>query len=322
MSEQQVKDAKSAAVAEPAAVEAQGVPKPVSDAPAAPPAKALKEPVVAAPAAQSDEAPADDDGKNAGDASTVVRILSVGQKVTGNVRRVTEFGAFVDIGVGRDGLVHISELSVKRVGKVSDVLQEGRAVELWIKKLDRDRNRISLTMIEPGKRTIRDLQKGEVVEGTVTRMLPYGAFVDIGIGRDALLHVREMGENFVAKPEDVVQTGQTLEVRIIEIARRRSRVDLSIKGLREEPEMPAVGPNAAAAAEPEPDPQPEEVAADEFADIEVLTPMQLAFRRAQEKSGVTLPTKGRKADKRTDSYQKRAAQEDILSRTLTTGGKK
>lgn len=86
--------------------------------------------------------------------------------------------------------------------------------------------------------------------------------------------------------------------------------------------MPAVGPNAAAAAEPEPDPQPEEVAADEFADIEVLTPMQLAFRRAQEKSGVTLPTKGRKADKRTDSYQKRAAQEDILSRTLTTGGKK
>jgi small subunit ribosomal protein S1 len=353
MSEQQVKDAESAAAAEPAAVEAQGVqepvsnavaatpaealpepvavapaaqsdealPEPVAAAPAATPDEALPEPVAAAPAVQSDEAPADDDGKNAGDASTVVRILSVGQKVTGNVRRVTEFGAFVDIGVGRDGLVHISELSVKRVGKVSDVLQEGQEVELWIKKLDRDRNRISLTMIEPGKRTIRDLQKGEVVEGTVTRSLPYGAFVDIGIGRDALLHVREMGENFVAKPEDVVQAGQTLEVRIIEIARRRSRVDLSIKGLREEPEVPSAGPNAGA-ANPEPDPQPEQETADEFADIEVLTPMQLAFRRAQEKSGVTLPTKGRKAGRRTDSYQKRAAQEDILSRTLTTGGKK
>ena len=91
-------------------------------------------------------------------------------------------------------------------------------------------------MIEPGQRTIRDLQKGEVVEGTVTRILPYGAFVDIGVGRDALLHVREMGEGFIAKPEDVVQVGQIVEARIIEIARRRSRVDLSMKGLRPEPE--------------------------------------------------------------------------------------
>ena len=176
---------------------------------------------------------------DADDGSPVVRMLSVGQQVKGTVKRVTEFGAFVDIGVGRDGLVHISELSSKRVGKVSDVLQEGLVVDLWIKKLDRDRNRISLTMIEPGQRTIRDLQKGEVVEGTVTRILPYGAFVDIGIGRDALLHVREMGEGFIAKPEDVVQVGQLVETRVIEIARRRSRVDLSMKGLRPEPETPS-----------------------------------------------------------------------------------
>ena len=137
---------------------------------------------VAAPAALTDstDSGVDQDGR-------VVKILSVGQQVQGTVKRITEFGAFIDIGVGRDGLVHISELSVSRVGKVGDVLTVGQEVTLWIKKLDRDRNRISLTLIEPGRRTVRDLQKGEVVEGTVTRILPYGAFVDIGVGRDALV---------------------------------------------------------------------------------------------------------------------------------------
>jgi transcriptional accessory protein Tex/SPT6 len=190
---------------------------------------------------------------------------------------------------------------------------------LWIKKLDRDRNRISLTMIEPGKRTIRDLQKGEVVEGTVTRILPYGAFIDIGIGRDALLHVREMGEGFVAKPEDVVQVGQLVEVRVIEIARRRSRVDLSMKGLRPEPETPPQ--SSRSNAQPEPEPEPELV--DEYAELEVLTPMQLAFKRAQEKSGVVLPPTGKpgKTNRRQDSNSKRAQQEDIIARTLSTGKK-
>ena len=72
----------------------------------------------------------------------------------------------------------------------------------------------------------------------MTRILPYGAFMDIGIGRDALLHVREMAEGFVAKPEDVVQVGETIEDRVIEMSRRRRRVDLSMKGLRPEPGDP------------------------------------------------------------------------------------
>jgi predicted RNA-binding protein with RPS1 domain len=280
---------------------------------------------VAAPEAAAPEAVTSDTAESAGESGavdangTVVRMLSVGQQVKGKVKRVTEFGAFVDIGVGRDGLVHISELSAKRVGKVSDVLQEGQEVLLWIKKLDRDRNRISLTMIEPGKRTIRDLQKGEVVEGTVTRILPYGAFIDIGIGRDALLHVREMGEGFIAKPEDVVQVGQLVEVRVIEIARRRSRVDLSMKGLRPEPEAPQQ--SSQSNSQPQPEPEPELV--DEYADLEVLSPMQLAFKRAQEKSGVVLPPTGKpgKTNKRQDSNNKRAQQEDIIARTLSTGKK-
>jgi len=251
----------------------------------------------------------------------VVKLLSIGQQLQGTVRRITEFGAFVDIGVGRDGLIHISELSTTRVAKVTDVIKEGQPVTLWIKKLDRDRNRISLTMIEPGKRTIRDLQVGEVVEGTVTRILPYGAFIDIGVGRDALLHVREMSTGFVAKPEDVVKVGDTVDVRILEIARRRNRIDLSMKGLRPEPEAPAEAPSAKTEAPVEN--EPEEAFEDQFADVEALTTMQLAFLRAQERSGVTLPVAKGKKQKRNQSYQKRAAQDDIIERTLSgQSGKK
>ncbi len=311
MSEQQVNEA----TASETPVDATPVDAtPVDPAPVAPVAQAADN---SGDTEAGDSEAGDSDGGN-----TVVRMLSVGQQVKGTVKRITEFGAFVDIGVGRDGLVHISELSAKRVGKVSDVLQDGQEVMLWIKKLDRDRNRISLTMIEPGKRTIRDLQKGEVVEGTVTRMLPYGAFIDIGIGRDALLHVREMGEGFIAKPEDVVQVGQTVEVRVIEIARRRSRVDLSMKGLRPEPEAPAGSQQQQRQTESQPEPEPEPELQDDFADMEVLTPMQLAFKRAQEKSGVVLPTgKPGKNNRRNDSNKKRAQQEDIMERTLNSSKK-
>ncbi|MEZ4732691.1 MAG: S1 RNA-binding domain-containing protein [Caldilineaceae bacterium] len=188
----------------------------------------------------------------------VVKLLAVGQQVLGTVKRITEFGAFVDIGVGRDGLIHISELSVRRVGKVTDVLKEGEEIQVWIKKLDRDRNRISLSLIEPGTRTIRDLEKGELVQGTVTRILPYGAFIDIGIGRDALLHIREMSERYIARPEDVVNVGDVVEARIIELSRRRQRVDLSMKGLRPEPEPEPMPEPAAAEPVNEAQPEPEE----------------------------------------------------------------
>ena len=256
---------------------------------------------------------------NSEEAGRVVRMLSVGQPVKGMVKRVSDFGAFVDIGVGRDGLVHISELSVKRVGKVSDVLKQGEEVTLWIKKLDRERNRISLTMIEPGTKTMRDLEKGDVVQGTVTRMMPYGAFVDLGVGRDALLHVREMGERFVAKPEDVVSVGEVIEARIIEISRRRSRIDLSMKGLRPEPEPePEVAPEPVAAPEPEPAPVVEE---DKFANVEVMSPIELALRRAMESSGKTIEiTKSKPVKKNSNSRSRaRAMQEEIIARTL--GGK-
>ncbi len=288
-------------------------------------APAAETPVVASPEPATTEQVADTasemtDGdsldEDSEESKRVVRMLSVGQPVKGVVKRVSDFGAFVDIGVGRDGLVHISELSVKRVGKVSDVLKQGQEVTLWIKKLDRERNRISLTMIEPGTKTIRDLEKGDVVQGTVTRLMPYGAFVDVGVGRDALLHVREMGERFIARPEDVVKVGDVVEARIIEISRRRSRIDLSMKGLRPEPEPePEVAPEPEAAPAPT---APEPAMQDKFADMEVLSPIELALRRAMESSGKMIEIKTSKPVKKNSNSRTRARamQEEIIARTL------
>lgn len=239
--------------------------------------------------------------------------LSVGQEVTGTVKRTTEFGAFVDIGAGRDGLIHISELAVGRISKVVDVLKEGQQVTAWIKKLDRNRNRISLTLIAPGTKTLKDLKDGDILEGTVSKIMPYGAFVDIGVGTDALLHIREMSTGYVTKPEDVVKVGEKLEARIISVDRRRRRIDLSLKGLRDEPE-PEPEPMPVAKAAPEPE---EPVAADSFADVEVLSPMELAFKRAMEAEGIEINVKksGKKGNRR-NKKGNRSLQEEIINRTL------
>jgi len=247
------------------------------------------------------------------DSKRVVRMLAVGQQVDGVVKRIADFGAFVDIGVGRDGLLHISELSLQRVAKVSDMLTKNQEIQPWIKKLDRERNRISLTLIDPDQKTIRDLQAGEIVTGTVTRILPYGAFIDIGIGRDALLHVREMSNKYVEKPEDVVQVGETLEARIIEVSRRRGRVDLSLKGLRDEPEEEVVEQEVTV------DEEIEEID-DEYADVEVLSPMELAFKRAVEAEGEEIRVE-RKQGKRNRKSDARAIQDEIIARTLETSRK-
>jgi small subunit ribosomal protein S1 len=301
-------------------------------------ATAVVEPQIAEPQAEATESSeathvedATEDDANADEAEggkSNVKILSVGQEVQGTVKRIADFGAFVDIGVGRDGLIHISELSVRRVGKVTDVLSEGQEVTAWIKKLDRDRNRISLTLIDPNTKTIRDLNKDDLVQGTVTRILPYGAFVDIGIGRDALLHVREMGVGYVAKPEDVVKVGDNIEARIIELSRRRGRVDLSLKGLREEPEATPPAPMEPWAApeqrsgrgrqaEPEAEPEIE----DDFEDLEVLSPMELAFKRAMEAEGMELNVSRKKQSKRNRRENNRSLQDEIIARTLSSGRK-
>ena len=202
-----------------------------------------------------------------------------------------------------------------RVSNVKDIVEEGQSVTVWIKRLNRERNRISLTMISPDTKTIRDLQEGEVVEGVVTRMVPYGAFIDIGVGSDALLHVREMGNNYVEKPEDVVQIDERLEVRVITLNRRRRHIDVSIKGLREEPEgeEAASGDGEAAAGEGS-----DSQVVDKFEDIEVLSPMELAFKRAMEAGGEEVPLPKPARRRRSRQHRARSVQAEIIQRTLDT----
>lgn len=208
----------------------------------------------------------------------VVKTLAVGQGVEGVVKRVTEFGAFVDIGVGRDGLVHVSEMAPYRVAKATDIVKEGDRVQVWIKELDRDKNRISLTMIAPGMQTLRDLEEGAIVTGRVTRLERYGAFVDIGVGRDGMLHVKEMSRGYVEKPEDVVKVGDEIQVQIIGIDRRRGRIDLSMKEL-----LPPEPPKAAVQTPQQPE-EPEEPPAALADDEEFISPFELAFQQANQRS--------------------------------------
>lgn len=238
----------------------------------------------------------------------VVRILKVGQEISGTVKRLTNFGAFIDIGVGRDGLLHISELSLQRVSKVGDVLSQGQEVTVWIKELNREKNRISLTMISPDTKTIRDINKDDILDGTVTRMTPYGAFIDIGIGRDALLHVREMAEGYVKRPEDVVSIGEQLQVRVIEVSRRRGRVDLSIKGLRPEPEAEEPREEAVDDAEEE--------LVDEFEDIEPMSAMELALKRAMEANAADRGGNSKRRRRKDKRSRRDDELDDIISRTL------
>jgi len=242
----------------------------------------------------------------------IVKPLKRGLELVGTVRRLADFGAFIDIGVGTDGLVHISELSPTRVGKVSDVLQEGQQVQVWIKDLDKEHNRISLTMIPPGTKTIRNLEEGEIVRGKVTRLAPYGAFVDIGVGREAMLHVREMAEGYVARPEDVVQIGEELEARVIAVDRRRQRIDLSLKGLRPNPEPPR----------PEPRPRREEKATvTEKESDDLPSVMAFAFQKAFGEDFKLENRRNRRPKRRRhnrDDYDEEM--EEIISRTLKHRG--
>ena len=236
----------------------------------------------------------------------VVKTLHVGQEVQGTIKRVTDFGAFVDIGVGRDGLVHVSEMAPGRVAKASDIVKQGDNVTVWIKELDREKNRISLSMIAPGTPTVRDLEEGAIVTGRVTRLERYGAFVDIGIGRDGMLHVKEMGRSYVEKPEDVVNVGDEIQVQIIGIDRRRGRIDLSMKALMPEPEaMPAI------AAQQVNIPQEPIYAVQEE---DFVSPFETAFREA---------TRRERSEKRRDRQKKTRPwefedddEEDIIRRTL------
>jgi len=197
--------------------------------------------------------------------------LKVGDVVRGKVSGLTSYGAFVNLG-GADGLIHISELSWDRIGSVADVLQVGQEVRVKVIKLDPEQARISLSMRQlsedPWEQVTTRFRPGAIVEGEVTKIKKYGAFLQLGDGVEGLLHISELSWDHVERVEDVVQVGQPLRVKVLQADETRRRISLSLKQV-EEPREGGQEPEPVAASYPEPEPEPAPVADREPAYAEV-----------------------------------------------------
>ena len=163
--------------------------------------------------------------------------IEVNDIVEGVVQRLTDFGAFVDIG-GIDGLIHISDLSWNRVKHPSDVLKQGDKVETIILDLDKEKNRISLglkqTMDQPWDIFEEDVEVGDIVKGKVVNLLDFGAFVRLESGVDGLLHVSQISNDHVEKPSDVFNIGDEIEVKVVDVNIENKRISLSTKDLSDD----------------------------------------------------------------------------------------
>ncbi|MHB1136085.1 MAG: S1 RNA-binding domain-containing protein, partial [Coriobacteriia bacterium] len=157
------------------------------------------------------------------------------------VSSIVDFGAFVDLG-GIDGLVHISELSWSHVNHPSEVVAVGDKVEVQVLDVDMSRERISLglkqTQEDPWKQLVKDFTVGVIVDGKVTKIVPFGAFVEIGDNVEGLVHISEMARGHVEKPEDVVHVADEIKVKVMDVDLDRRRISLSIRAANEELGLP------------------------------------------------------------------------------------
>lgn len=181
--------------------------------------------------------------------------LQVGQKVTGTVRSIAPFGVFIDLG-GIDGLVHKSELSWNKVNNPESGYRVGEEVEAEVIDINHERGRISLSIRrlqpDPWSSTVADLKVGDIIDGTVTKIVNFGAFVRVRDGLEGLIHISELSHQRVAHPGDVVHEGQTLKLKIISLEQERHRLGLSLKQAEEAPARPAPTPGGAPARERRP----------------------------------------------------------------------
>ena len=158
--------------------------------------------------------------------------LQKGERRKGTVSSIVNFGAFIDLG-GVDGLVHVSELSWKHVDHPSEVVQVGQEVEVDVLDVDLERERVSLslkaTQEDPWKEFERKYQAGEIIEGQVTKLVPFGAFVRVAQGIEGLVHISELSEQHVESPEAVLSVGDQVRVKVIEVDVSRRRISLSMR---------------------------------------------------------------------------------------------
>jgi small subunit ribosomal protein S1 len=232
--------------------------------------------------------------------------VQAGMELQGTVKRIEIYGAFVDVGVGVDGLLHISQLGRPNVKNVEDVVKAGDQITVYVLKVEPENRRIALSLERPPAMSWDNLREGSTVTGKVVRLEKFGVFVEIGAERPGMIHVSELANGYVNSPSDVVQVGQEVTAQIIKINRKKKRIDLSLKAL----ERPAETS------------RPEPATAEE--DERVPTAMEMALRRAmkdvpeddfpvyREREG------GKKRDKRDkrDRRDRRDDYEEIFERTL------
>ena len=195
--------------------------------------------------------------------------LQPGQVVEGKISNIVDFGAFVDL-EGIDGLIHISELSWSHVNHPSEVLSIGETVRVKVLDIDRDRQRISLglkqTQEDPWQTVLNEYKPNDILEGKVTKVVAFGAFVEIVPGVEGLVHISELAEHHVETPGEVVQPGQETWVRILEIDEERRRISLSVKRAQANDNLPL---RDLIPPELQPDNQPPQPAAPEAADLDL-----------------------------------------------------
>ncbi len=218
---------------------------------------------------------------------TSIEELRPKMRLAGKVTRTELYGAFVNIGLEREGMVHISRLATRRVNKVTDKVKPGDIVTVWVLDVNPEAGRIGLTMVEPAEVEWDEIQEGQIRKGKVVRLERYGAFVELGAEKPGLLHIREMGQ-YVRHPSEVVKENEEVEVRVLRLDRRKRQIDLTMD----------LG-----------DAQP---ADDEEAEPFVSS-MELAFRKAQSTPAGAKPPSPRKSRRvrpQDDDY------EDIYRRAL------
>lgn len=167
----------------------------------------------------------------------ILEKLSKGMRLKGTVSSIVDFGAFVDLG-GIDGLIHISELSWSHVNHPSEVVKVGEEVEVEVLDVDLQRERISLglkqTTEDPWTKLVETYPVGTVVEGKVTKIVPFGAFIELGANVEGLVHISEMAQKHIDSPAQVVHVGDAVHVKVMDVNVERRRISLSMKAAAEE----------------------------------------------------------------------------------------
>jgi small subunit ribosomal protein S1 len=181
--------------------------------------------------------------------------LNPGDVVDGTISNIVDFGAFVDLD-GMDGLIHISELSWSHVNHPSEVLEIGQTVKVKVLDIDRDRQRISLglkqTQSDPWQQVLDSYSEGDVVEGRVTKVVTFGAFVEILPGVEGLVHISELANHHVENPREIVSQGDPVNVLVLEIDGERRRLSLSLKRV-EDGQQPLPRPDGGESVHATPD---------------------------------------------------------------------